>query len=253
MTHPIPATYRYIAFFDLLADAIFQHRMAMNETSAYLCNRYARASISASSLSVECFANCLLAISESSKKLLDELDKLSPIPKVEIALQLQGFGELDRGSSEVQKIAELIKARNEFVHSKSTALEANIDIPQDAGTEWMVPISMIGEQWKQLAIPKVAMFWSRESSLIVLSAISLFYRYVLIDLMRADEELVNRILISRVEFGNVHMPGVYDEFREQLAVAFEFGIDFSFLGLAKNPRKAEAESVPPNDRDDGIG
>lgn len=206
----------------------------MNETNAYLCSRYARASISASSLSIECFANCLLAISESSKKLLDELDKLSPIPKVEIALRLQGFGELNRGCSEVQKIAELIKARNEFVHSKSTAIEANIDIPQDAGTEWMIPIAMTGEQWKQLGIPKAAMFWSRESSLLVLSAISSFYRYVLIDLIKANAELVNRTLISRIEFGNAHMPGVYDEFREQLAIASEFGVDFSFLGLGKN-------------------
>lgn len=234
MTHPIPATYRYIAFFDLLADAIFQHKMAMNETNPYLCSRYARASISASALSVECFANCLLALSESPKKLLEELDKLSPIPKVEIALRLQGLGDLDRGRAEIQKIAELIKARNEFVHSKLTALEAGIGLPQDAGTEWIVPISMTGEQWRQLGIPKVAMFWSKESSLSVLSAISSFYRHVLVDVMKANEELVNGAFISRAEFGGVRMPGVYDEFREQITAATEFGVDFSFLGLAKS-------------------
>lgn len=234
MMHPIPATYRYIAFFDLLADAIFQHKMAVNETNPYLCSRYARASISASALSVECFANCLLALPESPKKLLEELDKLPPIPKVEIALRLQGLGDLDRGRAEVQKIAELIKARNEFVHSKLAAIEASIGLPQDAGTEWMVPISMAGEQWRQLGIPKVAMFWSRESSLSVLSAISSFYRHVLVDVMKANEELVNGALISRAEFGGVHMPGVYDEFREQITAATELGVDFSFLRLAKS-------------------
>ncbi|MCC2638275.1 MAG: hypothetical protein K0Q68_1994 [Moraxellaceae bacterium] len=237
MTHPIPATYRYIAFFDLLADAIFQHKMAVNETNPFLSSRYARASIGASALSVECFANCLLALPESPKKLIEELDKLSPIPKVEIALRLQGFGDLDRGCSEVQKIAELIKARNEFVHSKLTAIEACIGLPQDAGSEWMVPISMTGEHWKQLGIPKVAMFWSRSSSLLVLSAICSFYRHVLVNLMKATEEQLNGAFISRAEFGGIHMPGVYDEFREQISSAAELGIDFSFLGFTNDANR----------------
>ncbi|MFB2774310.1 hypothetical protein [Shewanella xiamenensis] len=168
---------------------------------------------------------------------MEELDKLPPIPKVEIALRLQGFGDLDRGRSEVQRIAELIKARNEFVHSKLATIEANIGFPQDAGAEWMLPIEMTGEHWKQLGIPKVAMFWSRVNSLAVLSAICSFYRHVLVDVMRATDELLNRTLISRAEFGGVHMPGVYDEFREQLVSAAELGVDFSFLGFSNNAKQ----------------
>jgi hypothetical protein len=232
MTQSIPATFRYIAFFDLLADAVFQHRMAVNEANPYLCSRYARASISASSLSVECFANCLLSIVELPKKLSEDLDKLPPVPKIEVALRLRGL-EFDRGRTEVQKIAELIKARNEFVHSKATEMEATLDLPKDAGSEWMVPIKMTGEHWQALGIPKQAMFWSKENSLSSLSAVSSFYRHIVVDLMKANEELISRTFISRVEFGNVLMPGVYDEFREQLAFASKFGLDFSFLGLDK--------------------
>lgn len=231
----ITVAYRYIAFFDLLADAIFQHKMAMEAGSAYISSRYARASICASSLSIECFANCLLEISDAPKMLKEEFDRLSPLPKLEIALHLQGLGEqLDRGRSEVQRISELVKARNEFVHSKLTVLDASIDGLKDIGSELEVSISMAGEQWKMLGIPKVAMFWSKRDSLSVLLAISLFYRHVLIDLVKVSEDQLIEALTSRVEIGDIAMLGVYDEFRKQIVAASEFGVDFSFLGVPTN-------------------
>lgn len=97
----------------------------------------------------------------------------------------------------------------------------------------MLPITMSGEHWQALGIPKQAMFWSKDNSLSALLAVNKFYRYILVDLMQAKEEKINKALISRVEFGNVLMPGVYDEFREQLEESYKFGVDFSFLNLNK--------------------
>jgi hypothetical protein len=92
---------------------------------------------------------------------------------------------------------------------------------------------MTGEQWQAIDIPKQAMFWSKDNSLSVLSAVCGFYRYVLVELMQSSEVTINRMLISRIEFGNVLMPSVYDEFREQLEAESKFGVDFSFLGINK--------------------
>ncbi len=233
MNQGIPAKYTYIAFLDLLADALFQHQMAENEANSYMASRLSRASIIASSLSVECFANCLLALLPS-RKLSKDIDKLPPLSKIDLSLRLKQFLEIDRGRLEVQQVADLMKARNDVVHSKRVAIQASMDLPRDAGNEWMFPITMSGEHWRGLGIPKQAMFWSKKDSFKTLSVISSFYRYVLVGLMQADEEMISKVLISRAELGNVLMPGVYDEFRDLLASASRLGVDFSFLGINRS-------------------
>ena len=234
MNQEAPAKFRYIAFFDLLADAVFLHQKANIEPNPYLSSRFARGSISASSLSTECFANCLLTILQPTRSLANDLDKLPPLSKIDVALRLQGSKALDRGRIEVQRVAELIQARNDYVHPKASAVEASISTPQDAENEWVLPVSMNAELWRGLEIPKPAMFWSKENSLSTLSAICLFFRYVIVDLMNGDEDLINEFFISRVEFGNIQMPGVYDEFRELLQSASKFGLDFTFLNIQNN-------------------
>lgn len=37
-----PATFHYITFYELLSDAIFQHRCAASETDSFRMNRYLR-------------------------------------------------------------------------------------------------------------------------------------------------------------------------------------------------------------------
>jgi len=122
-----PATFHYIAFYDLLADAAFQHRCAAVESDSFRMNRYARASVIAAALSVECAANCLIHSLELSATLRAELDKLPALAKVETFLLLSEFGALDRGRVEVQRMKELITARNEYVHPKVTAIEAVVE------------------------------------------------------------------------------------------------------------------------------
>lgn len=57
----LPGVFRYGAFYDLLADAVFQHRQAVKATDNYTINRFARASVLAATVGIECAANCLLA------------------------------------------------------------------------------------------------------------------------------------------------------------------------------------------------
>jgi hypothetical protein len=224
------ATFRYVAFFDLLADAAFQHQLAVDAPDSYAMSRHARASVIASALSIECVANCLVESIDGSKGLRKDLDKLPPLSKIETALRLTGVTSFDRGRDEVQKATDLVRARNDYVHPKTASIEVNVSEPQDAGNEWMIPFVIQGEQWQSLGIPKQAMFWSQESALAALNVVSGFYRYLFVELMSAQDEQLHRMLPCRLEVGNVLMPAVFDEYKRQLAVAAKHGVDFSFLG-----------------------
>ena len=226
-----PASFHYIAFYDLLADAAFQHRNAAAELDSFRMNRFARASIIAAALSVECAANCLIHSLELSAALRIELDKLPALAKIETYLLLSHFGALNRGRLEVQQMKELISARNEYVHPKVTKIEATVEEPKDAGHEWLVPFELEGVHWSGLDIPKKPMFWSKTNSQITLQAIAAFFRYLFVDLMNSTSEQLHGILTSRFQVGNTYMPAVFDEFKAEIAGAIEFGADFSFLSF----------------------
>ncbi len=144
-TKTAPTTFRYVAFYDLLADAAIQHKLASESTDSFMMSRHARASIIASALSIECMANCLLESVDATKALREEIDKLAPLPKIETALRMKGINAFDRGKHEVQKAVDLIRARNDYVHPKTATWDAEIQEPQDAGSDWMVPFVMQGE------------------------------------------------------------------------------------------------------------
>lgn len=226
-----PATFRYVAFYDLLADSAFQHKLATESTDTYVSSRHARASIIASALSIECMANCLLESVDAPKALLEEIDKLAPLPKIETALRMKGITSFERGRHQVQKAADLIRARNDYIHAKTTTVDAEIHEPRDAGKDWMIPFVMQGDVWRSLGIPKQAMFWSKDASLAVLRVVCEFIRYLLIEVMKAEESVLQMMLPSRLEFGNALMPAVFDEFQMEISALSKEGIDFSFLKL----------------------
>jgi hypothetical protein len=50
-----------------------------------------------------------------------------------------------------------------------------------------------------------------------------------VEVVKADDEALNRMLPSRLEFADVLMPAVFDEFIQETAALTKDGIDFSFL------------------------
>ncbi|WMD19669.1 hypothetical protein RAS12_24090 [Achromobacter seleniivolatilans] len=228
-TLTVPAKFRYVAFYDLLTDAAFHHRLASDIDNSFVMSRHARASVIASALSIECTANCILESVDAPKALRDEIDKLAPLPKIETALRMQGITSFDHGSHVVQKAADLIRARNDYVHPKAAAWEAELHEPEDAGSDWMIPFSIQGGNWKSIDIPKQASFWSKDASLSALRVVCDFFRYLFVEVVKADDEALNRMLPSRLEFADVLMPAVFDEFIQETAALTKDGIDFSFL------------------------
>jgi hypothetical protein len=239
----LPSVFRYGAFYDLLADAVFQHRQAAKATDNYTINRFARASVLAATLSIECAANCLLATVDVPKALLGELDRMTPLGKVDVCLRLRGMSSIDYGTHAVQLVAELVKLRNDHVHPKSSTIPAEVSLPEDGDTHWLLPMSLDGELWPHLKFPKRPMFWSSECSRIALQAVADFYRYLFKTLMGIDDSDLQHMLSSRLEIGESAMVmAVFDEVRFELEGAKEWGVDFGFLGVFLPPGSAP---LPP--------
>lgn len=238
----LPAVFRYGAFYDLLADAAFQHRQAAQATDSYTSNRFARASILAAALSVECAANCFLATFNMPKALLGELDRMTPLGKFDVCLRLRSLPSIAHGTREVQLMTELVKVRNDHVHPRTTNIAAELSSPEDGETHWMLPFSMEGELWPLLKIPKRPMFWSGASSESVLRAVTDFYRHIFETLMAIGDDDLQRMLSSRLEIGEAHIALVFDEIRLELQGAKQWGVDLEFLGVFLPPGSAP---VPP--------
>lgn len=219
----IPAKFIHIGFIDLLCDAIFNYRRAIESKDSYGLNRSARASITASFLSIECCANILLRELDVAKSTLNDYDRLPSISKIETYLHISNCeSNIDRGDNRVQKIIELIKVRNNFVHPKSQNINTDIGLPEDKGEVWMLPMSLEGELHKELGIPKCAMFWNADNALSVLHAIFDFYDYLFGKLIPRNEKAP--LLLNRVEFENVIMPNSFSEFDAELNKAKELGL-----------------------------
>lgn len=230
----IPADFKYPGFYDLLCDAIFQHRMAANEDDSYAMNRFARTSIVSSALVIESCANCLLSNLDIPKKLYEELDKLPVLAKYETYLRLNEISDFRRGDHKVERIAELIKLRNDFVHPKVNNIKTEVGQLEDMGHQYEMPMELTGEQWESLKIPKRGLFWSADNAKNVLSCVSEFLVYIFSTLLNKSDDEVQYILMSRVEFSNVRMPTTFDVFANEIEKATKNGIDFGFL-TSKSP------------------
>ncbi len=227
----VPANFRFTGFYDLLADAVYQHKLANGCDDSYLMNRHARASISAAILTLESASSCLIGSLDISSSFAENLDKLPLLAKIETYLGFQSIDKFDRGRNEVQKIMELIRARNDFVHTKTMNIKTDVDPMEDAGEYWKLPMSLHGDQWKAAGIPKRAMFWSSNDALSVLKAVVGFYVYLFKELMQADTEQLQKLLVSHIEIKNVHVSALFEEFKTEFKEASEFGVDLGFLGV----------------------
>lgn len=229
----VPANYRYTGFFDLLADALYQHKLAKGCTDPYLMNRHARASILAGILSLESASNCLIESLEISSSFRSELDKLPLLAKIEAYFRFRNLEGFDRGRSEVQKINELVRARNDFVHPKTTNIKTDVGQMEKEGAQYKLPMALHGVHYQAVGIPKHGMFWSADNALSALSAIVEFFKYVFSELMQAPTEEIQELLLSRFEIQHVHIMSLFEEFRAEFEGASEFGIDLGFLGVVE--------------------
>ncbi len=231
------AKFHHQSFFDLLNDSLFQHRLSKN-SSGFASHCHARASITSSLLLIECAANSLIQELELNKHLQEPYDKLQPLAKIDTFLKLSGLHELERSCIEVQRISELLKARNDFVHPKTTIFKTEIDKLVEQTENYELPFKVTTEVWTGIKITKAAMFWSSEDSYKVLSAIRDFLAYLFLKLMQLDSQEIYLILVSSVSAirssdgssaDQVVIPLLFEEIKNEINLAKGADLDFCFI------------------------
>lgn len=221
--------HRYVPFFDLVSDAVFHHLQAKEAAAPFAQIRHARAAVVAAALSIECVANCILEDVEAPRSVKEALDRLETLAKLETALVIVGSKSFEKGRIEIEKAAELIAARNRFVHPRTTSASVEVSPPEDAGEHWVVPFVMEATEWPKTGIPHHVMQWSTTTSESAVKAIAEFHRYVLIEVLSLDAARLHQLLSPMLRMGDVSMPMGHYEVSELLDAAKAIGADFTFL------------------------
>ena len=116
----------------------------------WLGSAYARASILSSTLLIECVSNsCLFSLALPSK-LIDELDKLPPLAKLDYYLFSVATKHINRGCRESELVAEILRLRDHMVHPKpKSGSQKEIDGDQyvDYGTTKVLCIPFDNREW----------------------------------------------------------------------------------------------------------
>lgn len=234
-----PGTHRHPGFIDLTCDAAFQLRMAINSQNSYAENRHSRASIMASAFGLECAANAVMNSLSLPSHLSEDLDRLPLLSKFDLFLKIitpDTHAGLNRGDARVYKVAELVRIRNEFVHSKVTNIDVEMGEPTDVGRAFSLPMEMIPKVWSGTQIPKPSMFWSRIDAKSALSVttdfLDYFFRLSALDSEKVKEILFQRTYITLGE-SSVIVESLFDEFATELEWAVSQGFKLGFIDFGK--------------------
>lgn len=225
----LPATYKSNGFLYLLCDASYCLKLASEESDSFKNNRLSRSSIMASALSIESCANVLISQLKYSKSYSNELDKLSPLGKIESFLRFKKFNAIDRGANIWQKIQEIIQIRNSHVHPKLMNIDGSI-LPMIKHEEHMeIPLHIFNESWPMIKIPKSSIFWSHDAANKVLSTVISFYNTLFSKLINIPPKEVRLILFDYIYFGEIEMPFNYEEVEKELRRLYSDGFKLDFL------------------------
>lgn len=160
------------AFVTLLADAVEHAYLAKTLNSPGSVGRLTRSSLICSALSVESAANsCLAHMPVSSPFITRMAEKFSTLDKLEFFLTMtKEPGLFDRGCLTVQRVDDLIKLRNDFVHSKVTRLPVQFSRNGDA------PKATVScGTYNHLKIDKSYRIWNGDSAITAVQCVFEFF------------------------------------------------------------------------------
>lgn len=204
-------------FGQLLSDAIFFERLAKQESNEHAQKRFVRSSITSSLLTLECAANCCLSCFETNKQLIEEIDKLSFLAKLDL-FALHGFKkQIDYGRHEVQKVKELKSIRDSFVHPKVTQSKIG---PLEKGARHFggIPFGLVFSVRSKPATGMVSnsSLWSYRDCFSTIQSVVEFFNYFFDELLEMDKALVFGMLNDAlIKDGNAHssiyVPTLFEE------------------------------------------
>lgn len=221
-------------FYELICDASYSLFLAQNASDDYGRNRLARSSILSSVLSIESFSNCLINTLILSKRTSKAFDRLTILSKIDVFLEFTDEKPLVRGSPEVQKISELIRLRNDFVHVKKTKLEGSYEgitstdkrrFPETPEYDF----NFKAESYSTLGIPRSALAWQASDAHSVLLAVVDFFSNVVSQLNQTNNLNVRNNLAIQLKVGDLETPFISEELSLEIQKLGSIGIDLRYL------------------------
>jgi hypothetical protein len=179
----------------LIAEAAALDKFSRDAGSLHLENVLARASITYAAIFVESVAHaCSRHLDGCSNQLLDGFERMSTIDKFDLLVWSVTSGRLDRGSSHVQRIQDLIRIRNDLVHSKVVRRKVRIHPGADGQSAALERLK--GKAYEALHIPGNPYAWTRDHSAGALRATCEFVDWFLVDVCRLPPQFVSGLLCS---------------------------------------------------------
>lgn len=172
----------------LIGDVALLLDEALVSQSRWLGRSCARASITNSALLLECVANSCLFSLALPNKLLEELDKLPALSKLDYYLFATATKHIDRGCRETELAADVIKLRDHVVHPKpkSGRLIQDEEAPYvDYGTTKALGIPFDVREWDHAAAQKIA------------KAVSSFLRKYFLEWCGLSKSRITTLLVVR--------------------------------------------------------
>lgn len=191
-------TYEEQPFLKHFLDAIVLHEMADDLPLLAMSRHssFARASIMASTFSLEAAANILMSSIQAPRRLIELVDQGRVLDKYELVLfGVQPTKKFDRSSKDAQAIQELFDVRNRYVHPRG---QKRVITHREMG-ESEITIQKQDKATNHLGLPTSPEDWSSAHAQRVLQATSDFLDNFVIDLCQLEPDFIRRLFLSKIE------------------------------------------------------
>lgn len=226
------------SFLQLVSDAIYFYKASVETTNKYDTQRFSRSSILNSTLSIEAAANCCLHHINGSKQFIDEVEKTTTFAKLDLFALSYSKKKIDRGCFHYQKVAELKKVRDSFVHPKKLRIPVELSIDEEKHEDFIeLGLNFEGNPYPATKIDRSSMFWFSNDAKSALESIFDFYGYFFVDLLELKPEeilgvLGNAIVLSNESYFTFHPRSL----TEDLLYLKKIGIENRVIHLESVPQ-----------------
>ena len=210
-------------FYSILSDTVTLCTEAGKNPKGRLQRSLVRAVILHSGIMVESAAN-VLVWGFFSARTVEDIDKLSPLSKIDVYLECKGKGRLDRGSAAVQRAAELKRIRDRLVHPKASKRTLRAD-DLSTGTYKTDP-----SPTRHLDIPDDPNLWEHKHAKAAFSAAIDFLKLVFDTIHPGDRESVLGTLAAEITGSGIERSRVFQtELKDVRPLAKDLGLSIDFM------------------------
>lgn len=227
MSEAFKVTFKSRQFIDLLTDALRFSGVAHMSAPADLRTAAAKASVLHCVFCLEATANSLLSDLDYSSRLREATDRFQTLEKFEFVLYHISQRIMDRGTRQVQAVAQLLKVRNDYVHPKIRSADG-------AFSEANKTVDYPDEKYDVLGIPVEPRRWHYDSAKLALVTTDNFLRYYLLDLCGFTPPDAMATLLPVLNTPDGPKQVFVVEHRDVLIKAKEgMGLSFAYLDLTR--------------------